>query len=272
MFEANTVYTTSSVEAARQLVFEGADPSDPTITGMLEPVTFKEFEPEKVSTFEIGYKSLLGGNIFFDAYYYYSSYQDFIAEIDFVQAVPNGLTQDPTPFDANTDQGKQEIIESTVATQRYGFDVNADGNVESHGWAAQAEYSITKGYVIGGNVAWNQLISQDDLTRQGFQANYNTPEWRWNIVFKNREVIPNFGFNVTYRWQDAFFWEASFGAGVIAAFGTLDAQVSYKIPSIKSVVKIGAMNLTNERYTTGFGNPRMGGVYYLSLVFDEFFN
>jgi len=32
------------------------------------------------------------------------------------------------------------------------------------------------------------------------------------------------------------------------------------------------MNLLNERYTTGFGNPRMGSILYISLTYDEFFN
>ena len=55
-------------------------------------------------------------------------------------------------------------------------------------------------------------------------------------------------------------------------FGTLDAQVSYKIPSIKSVVKLGGSNLLNERFSTSFGNPNMGAIYYVQLTFDEFLN
>ena len=120
--------------------------------------------------------------------------------------------------------------------------------------------------------AFIKLIDQQDLIDQGFRSSYNTPEWRTNLSFSNREVIDNLGFNITWRWQDAFFWEASFGAGVIPAFSTVDAQVSYKVPSIKSIFKLGAQNLLDEKYTTGFGNPTMGAMYYLSITFDQFLN
>ena len=149
--------------------------------------------------------------------------------------------------------------------------MNADGNVQSQGWALQLDYQLGDGFEIGGNVAYNELISQDDLLAQGFQASYNTPKYRYNLKFANRKLTKKLGFNVTYRWQQAFLWESSFGTGVIPEFGTLDAQVSYRIPEWKSIVKVGASNLLNERYTTSFGNPSLGGIYYVQITFDEFF-
>jgi outer membrane receptor protein involved in Fe transport len=238
---------------------------------LLEPVSFEEFKTERINTFEIGYKSLIANRLYFDAYYYYSSYKDFIAEIDFTQAVPNGITN-PNPNDPNSDASKQAIIERTTPTQRYGFDINADGNVNSQGWAAGLEYTLPQGYKLGGNVAYNELIDQDDLIRQGFRASYNTPKWRYVLNVGNPEVVDNLGFNLIWRWQDAFLWESSFGNGIVPPYSTLDAQVSYKIPSLKSIVKIGGSNVLNERYTTSIGNPRIGAIYYISITFDEFLN
>ena len=261
-FKTNTVYTTESVNAARQAGNEALL--------VIEDRVNNEFKTEKVNTFEVGYKGLFAdGKLLVDAYYYNSTYTDFIAEIDFTQAVPNGLRQ-PNP-DAGTPGQRQQIVDGTVPTQRYGFDVNADGKVKSQGWALQLDYQIGNGYEIGGNVAYNELTSQDDLIAQGFAASYNTPKYRYNIKFANRKVTDRLGFNVTYRWQQAFLWESSFGTGVIPEFGTLDAQVSYKVPTWKSTFKIGASNLLNERYTTSFGNPSLGGIYYFQITFDEFF-
>ncbi|WP_339609172.1 TonB-dependent receptor, partial [uncultured Roseivirga sp.] len=261
-FKTNTVYTTESVNAARQAGNEALL--------VIEDRVNNEFKTEKVNTFEIGYKGLFAdGKLLIDAYYYNSTYTDFIAEIDFTQAVPNGLRQ-PNP-DAGTPGQRQQIVDGTVPTQRYGFDVNADGKVKSQGWALQLDYQIGNGYEIGGNVAYNELTTQDDLIAQGFAASYNTPKYRYNIKFANRKVTDRLGFNVTYRWQQAFLWESSFGTGVIPEFGTLDAQVSYKVPTWKSTFKIGASNLLNERYTTSFGNPSLGGIYYFQITFDEFF-
>lgn len=261
-FLTNTVYSTASVSAARAA-------GDPSLL-QIETRVGNEFKTEKVNTFEVGYKGLFAdGKLLVDAYYYYSVYNDFIAEIDFTQAVPNGLTNPNA--DANTPAQRQAIVNGSVRTQRYGFDINTDGNVESQGWALQLDYQLGDGFEIGGNVAYNELISQADLLAQGFQASYNTPKYRYNLKFANRKLTKKLGFNVTYRWQQAFLWESSFGTGVIPEFGTLDAQISYRIPEWKSIVKLGASNLLNERYTTSFGNPSLGGIYYVQITFDEFF-
>ncbi len=269
-FETNTVYTAQSVQEAQQISNSGGSAAD--ARAALEAVEFEEFKTEKVETYEIGYKSLLFDKLMIDAYYYYSSYTDFIAEIQFVQGVPNGPGEDPGTFDADSDDGKDAIINGGVVTQEYGFDVNADGTVNSHGWGLNVDYSLPKGFNIGGNVSYNKLLDQDDLIDQGFRASYNTPEWRYNVRLENREVIDNVGFNFTYRWQDAFFWESSFGAGVIPAYGTLDAQFSYKLNQYNTILKLGGSNVLNERYTTSFGNPKMGAIYYFSVTFDQFLN
>ncbi|WP_421985891.1 TonB-dependent receptor [Roseivirga sp.] len=261
-FQSNQIYTTNSVNAARAA-------GDASLL-VNEVRVNQDFDTEKVNTFEVGYKGLfLDGRLLVDAYYYHSVYNDFIAEIDFTQAVPNGLTG------ANPDSGtpaqRDAIVNGTVATQRYGFDINADGQVKSQGWAVQLDYTLDGGYFIGGNVAFNELISQQDLLDQGFRASYNTPKYRYNIKFGNRKVTDNLGFNITYRWQQAYLWESSFGVGVIPEYGSLNAQVSYKVPEWKSTIKLGASNLLNERYTTSFGNPNIGGIYYVQITFDEFF-
>jgi outer membrane receptor protein involved in Fe transport len=261
-FETNTVYSTASVSAARAA-------GDPSLLAVETRVS-GEFKTEKVNTFEVGYKGLFAnGKLLVDAYYYYSIYNDFIAEIDFTQAIPGGLREDN--LQAGTPGQRQEIVNGSVPTQRFGFDVNADGNVESQGWALQLDYQLGNGFELGGNVAYNELISQADLLAQGFQASYNTPKYRYNLKFANRKLTKKLGFNVTYRWQQAFLWESAFGTGVIPEFGTLDAQISYRIPEWKSIVKLGASNLFNERYTTSFGNPTLGGIYYVQITFDEFF-
>jgi outer membrane receptor protein involved in Fe transport len=51
---------------------------------------------------------------------------------------------------------------------------------------------------------------------------------------------------------------------------TLDAQISYKIPKIKSVIKIGATNLLNQYYTDGVGNSDVGGLYYVGFAYNVF--
>jgi len=65
-------------------------------------------------------------------------------------------------------------------------------------------------------------------------------------------------------------WQGTFGSGEIPSFGTLDAQISYKIQDIRSMVKIGATNLLNNYYNSAFGNPSVGGLYYISFGYNIF--
>jgi len=270
LIEENITYRSESIDAAREALLEGATAAQ--ARNLLIPVELEPFRTEKVSTFEVGYKGLINNRLFIDAYYYYNIYNDFIAEIEMIQGIPNGLRKDPGNFDSASDAGKDQIINRTVQTQPLGININADGNVRSQGFAVGAEYSLLGGYNLGGNVSYNELITQQDLLDQGFRASFNTPKWRYNLSLGNRRVTKDLGFNVTYRWQDAYLWESTFGEGVMPAFGTMDAQISYRLPAYNSILKFGGSNVLNNRYETSIGNPTMGAIYYVSLTFDQILN
>ena len=57
--------------------------------------------------------------------------------------------------------------------------------------------------------------------------------------------------------------------GRIDAYSIVDAQVSYKMPSIKSVVKVGGNNIFNNQIYQAYGSPSIGALYYVSVVFDQ---
>jgi len=77
-----------------------------------------------------------------------------------------------------------------------------------------------------------------------------------------------FGFNVSWRWQDGFFYENDFAQGDLPAFNVVDAVISFKQPKIRSVIKLGANNVLNQYYRTAVGNPSIGGLYYVSFAYN----
>ena len=275
--DSNPVYTTQSVMAA-QLA------GDRSLLELADDV-YKDYVTEKIGTWEVGYKGLLmDGKLFIDAFFYESSYNDLLAEIDITQAVVTGDIQAiPAGFDdgvngdasGHSDADKDIIVaggSTGISLQRFGYDVNIGDDVKTRGFGLGAEYSLEGGYSIGANVSNNKMISLDDLVAQEYNVAFNTPEWRYNVKFGNRKVTDKIGFNITYRWQDAYLWQSAIGSGVIPDYGTFDAQVSYDLPSLKAKVKLGGSNITNERYTTSYGNPRMGAIYYLQLNFNNILN
>jgi outer membrane receptor protein involved in Fe transport len=79
-----------------------------------------------------------------------------------------------------------------------------------------------------------------------------------------------FGFSVVYRWTNAFNYEGTFAVGHLPYTRTVDAMVSYKLPSTKSLIKVGATNLFNKYYRSAFGSPQIGGLYYVSFGWNVF--
>ncbi|MDZ7604112.1 MAG: TonB-dependent receptor [Cyclobacteriaceae bacterium] len=211
------------------------------------PFVIPQFGPEKVKALELGYKGLnFNKMLFVDAYVYKNEYTGFLANILLAQ----------NPF--------------TPEEQRYQTVISTTDNVSSMGWAVGADLNLKKGYYLKGNIAYNKLESE--TTQTGQQNRYNTPDYRFNVGFGNREILKNLGFHVSYRWQNEFLWESNFGVANMPAFGSLDANVAVKVPSIKTMVKVGGSNLLNDYYTTSFGSAQVGGLYYVSLMFNEFLN
>ncbi len=278
--DRNTVYTLESVQAAQQARANGATNPE----SLLEVATdaYKEFETEKVRTWEVGYKGLLmDGRLLLDAYYYNNTYQDFGAEISVVQAVTegerNGAAAIPAGYEIVGGTAHSPDLQQVFANgggtgivlEEYGYDTNIDQDVKSFGFGFGAEYTFLNGFNIGGNAAFNKLDNLDDVTARTYNVSFNTPEWRYNITLGNRKLTERLGASISYRWQDAYLWQSAIGSGIIPDFATLDAQVTYKIPSIKARVKLGGSNILNERYTTSLANPRMGALYYLQINLDN---
>ncbi|WP_346320630.1 TonB-dependent receptor [Chitinophaga sp. YIM B06452] len=231
----NKGYTQASFQRFQQT----GNPAD------LQQYTPTEFKPERVQAYEVGYRGLIKNRLLIDAYYYYNSYKDFINTIVLIQS------SDGTPAGLATPR-----IFSTVD--------NNPEQVVTQGWALGLDYVVGT-WNISGNISYN------DMTKKpvSLYNDFNTPKYRANLGFGNRNVYKNIGFNISYRWQDTYLWNSTFAVGDIPAFSTLDAQISYRIPTAKATIKLGGSNLLNHYYNTSYGNPMIGGIYYISLTFDE---
>ncbi|MFI5452425.1 TonB-dependent receptor [Pedobacter sp. UC225_61] len=232
--------TNKGVTAASYRAFLASAAAGAPNTTLLQPYTFDAggLRPESVKSFEVGYKGLATRSLLIDAYAYYNIYEDFIGGVE--------LYQNPT----------------TTAV-KFSVPVNIATKVKSYGGAFGLDYQVGK-FNFNGNTSYNKL---SDIPA-GFDNNFNTPEWRFNAGVGSKEIIKNFGFNVQYRWQDQFYWNSTFATGTVPSYSTFDAQVNLKIPSVKSVVKLGGSNVLNKYYSTSFGNPEVGALYYLSFTFN----
>ncbi|WP_316929113.1 TonB-dependent receptor plug domain-containing protein [Nitritalea halalkaliphila] len=271
-------FTQASVNQYIAAVGAGASPVSPAATSLLVPATeelIPELRPEQVRSIEVGYKSLLANNrLLIDAAYYYNIFNDFIT-LSSVRRAPGPVF--PTPANAeqlaiNALNAPTLLTPITTPGQENTFQTytNITGrNILAHGAAIGLQYNLPKNYTLSGNYNFNRLITD---VGEDFLAEFNTPEHKFNIIFGNRKLTRNFGFNVAYRYQSAFRWESSFAIGDVPEVHTVDAQMSYRLPSMKSILKLGGSNIFNERYILNFGGPTIGAIYYVSITFDELFN
>jgi hypothetical protein len=224
-------------------------------TGQLNEQSFEDFRPESVNSFELGYRGLLmNSKLMIDAYGYYGEYKDFITRIIVLQSTqPN-----PQPSD---------VLKASTR-RNLSVPVNTPTKVKTYGAGMSVEYRFNRGYYTQVNGSYDALGDVPD----GFITNFNAPNFRYNVVVGNNGFGKGnkLGFTVAYRWQDAFFYESDMGNGTVPAFHNLDAQVSYRFPAIKSVVRLGATNLLNQYYTNAIANPSVGGLYYVAFGYNIF--
>ena len=99
-----------------------------------------------------------------------------------------------------------------------------------------------------------------------FEAAFNTPEH--NLKAGLLGNFDKLSFNISSRYTSEYYYEASFVDGMIDARTVIDAQVSYQIPSLKAILKVGGNNLGGKEYQSVLGGGRIGSIYYTSLSFD----
>jgi outer membrane receptor protein involved in Fe transport len=247
-FSGNPGFTLASVQAFGASAMAGAP--NPTL---LKAQNFGEFKPESSTSFEVGYKGLFGKVLLIDAYMYNSRYQNFISGVTVLQS-----------------RGSYNPMNLLFESSRiaYSISANAPGEVTVKGWGASADLLLAKNFTLGANIYSDEI---GDLP-PGFVSYFNTSKYRTNITFANSGFGKDnrYGFNLVYRNVSDFFYEGTFGTGQMPGYNTLDGQVSYKFPAIKTIMKVGGTNLLNKYYRTGWGNPAIGGLYYVSFAYNVF--
>lgn len=215
--------------------------------------------PERVRSIEIGYKGAVTNNLFVDASAYVSWYKDFLGFRFLGQ-------YDPSQTKA-------------VPLKIYRLSANADEMVRSQGFSIGINYFFKKYYAINGNYSYNELnkLGATDPIIPAF----NTPKHKFNVGLGFRDLVAdikigektikirNLGFNTNVKWQQEFFYEGSPQfTGTVPSFTWVDAQINYRIPSIKTTFKLGASNVFNQKRFLAYGSPYIGRMAYFQALLE----
>ncbi len=223
-------------------------------------------KPEKVTSYEVGYRSIIDLNsrniLELDINGYYNQYNDFVAFKDVIVANYGGLEADGTP----NAQANAAIDNGDYTS--FVLNTNTPANVDSYGVGVGLNTKVFKTFNLGANYTYSKLVF-DQSEDSSFKPGFNTPEHQVKVMFGNPNLFNNFGFNVNVRWQDEFLWQSSFLDDMVSARTVLDAQINYRVPSLKSRFKIGGTNLTGNEYMVAPGSGFIGSMYYVSWTIND---
>jgi outer membrane receptor protein involved in Fe transport len=214
---------------------------------------FGEFKPESMSSFEVGYKTLINKKLLLDFYAYAGKYTNFISGVTVLQS---------------RNAANPQLSDLLDASKRiaYSISTNAPGDVYTSGWGISADY------LLPNNFSFSSSVYTDEIGNlpSGFISYFNTPLFRANFALNNSGFLfkNRLGFSANLHYQDDFVYEGTFAVGKVASFNTIDAVLTYKVPSIKSMIKVGGTNILNHYYQTAYGSPSVGGLYYVSFAYN----
>jgi outer membrane receptor protein involved in Fe transport len=225
--------------------------------GLLKKNDYTYIQPESVNSFEIGYKGLFfDKRLYVDIDFYYNQYQNFMAQVETNLPLTKSANLDSLAFAFN-DKNKN---------QRYRLWTNSKTTVFNYGSSIGLRYRAFKDFIISGNASYAQLDSKTD--NDGLEESFNTPRWIMNVGVSNRKITERLGFNVNFKWQEAFLWQSSLATGNVPSYSTLDAQITYALPIQKMTFKLGGTNILNQYYYNFLAGPSVGGFYYLTVGVD----
>ncbi len=239
-------YTRASAEAFAATL----DPS------VLEAVITPLVEQEQVTAIDFGYRGKIGP-VNIDANVYYNIYDGFISEK--VVVTPNN----GSAFDAT---GIQDLVNGE--TTNFQVYTNSSADVNSYGFVVGASIKFAGNYRFGANYTYAEFDFDQD-SDPDFSAGFNTPNHQVKLSIGNTELFKNFGFNVDGRYKGEYLWESTIANAVMPETYVIDAQLNYNIPSLKSIIKVGATNLGGDEYQSAVGTGNIGSMYYVSLTINN---
>jgi len=206
--------------------------------------------PERLFSWEFGYKAMITRRLIVDIGYFQNHYRDFLS-------ITKVVNREETAH-------RGEIVEVGTPFNLY---TNMSQKVVSHGANVGVNYRFPWSFYVEASYSFNEIpgLSSEGNTQLGF----NTPRNRYTLSVNKRNLWNKVSFNVTSRWTDGFLWESGFDTGLIPANWVLDAQVSYEIPKRKMVFKLGANNLFGDDYRSFAGGPFIGQKYFVSMTYNN---
>jgi len=222
--------------------------------GLLKKNPYTYLNPEHVQSIEAGYKGMfINGCLYVNADVYFNRYNNFIAQAN--MNVPKTQIVDSIPF----------ALYDKTSQNQFRMWTNSKSIIYNYGFSAGVTYRFKKSFLAGVNTTFSKLKNSEN--EDGLEDGFNTPKWIANLSLSKENVLKNIDVGIVYKWQTSYYWASFLANGNVAAYSTLDAQITYNVKKLHANLKVGASNLLNHYYYSFLGGPAVGGMYYATITY-----
>jgi iron complex outermembrane receptor protein len=226
--------------------------------------------PETNKTWEFGYKGVLMDRLFLDGTYFRSDYQNFMSPLTIVgnpfataaaggptYAVPTANPGNLIPVNA---QGRIVNQAATPISPIVLIYYNL-GNAKVSGTDLGVNFLATDNIELRATtstVKIDELIVPAGASPEA--TSLNSPTTKWTVGATAKELGP-VSAGMTWRNVNGYYFRSGSNTGVIPTFGTLDANLSYRLPvGGNTLLNVGISNLLsctaeNVTYSTPTVTP-----------------
>ena len=227
--------------------------------GLFVKISLEPWQPEQITAFEIGYKSLIQNRRIFEVNYYRNYYQNFIGNLRVVKPRTSPSVDLIRAVEQAASPGTSDVIFVTANAERQ--------IIVTQGLEMVYDITGLSGINFAVNATFADIIQDsDDPLVPGF----NTPPFKFNVKVGHRRISENFAAELTWRSRTGFDWQSPFADGRVEGFSTFDIQLTFKLPKANSLLRFGGNNIYNIDQFNSFGGPEINAFYYVSFTFDPF--
>jgi outer membrane receptor for ferrienterochelin and colicins len=205
--------------------------------------SFAPLVPEENTTWEFGYKGVLGERLFVDVAHFRSSYVNFMSPLAIISD-PFGIgLAGEAPglishaYDADGTRLVAPSGNPAVMLTYYNL-----GAAKLNGIDAGLNYILTPRIALRGTVSTIDLTSSEVEAGREESTSLNSPELKLSLgaSFQNFGRLTG---GVTVRHVDEYYFRSGANRGFIPSFTAMDLNVGYRLDRFNTLLNVGVSNL-----------------------------
>ncbi len=260
--QLTSVYTIvgAAKSSLENFIYQGNSGNTYTMQEILQEIapTFEPIQPERNSSLEFGFNSLINNRLKFNLNGYYTRYKNFINR-------PNIFFRPGTPD-----------------FQIFAIRQNRNETIFSYGAGLGIDYLFSDHIKASMSYDWNSYGTNDflptdnslddNVEKEAFlrSLQFNAPNHRGSITIQGNDLgaKERLGFSWTTYFSDSYNYYSNLGETLVPSYSTTDVSLFYDFPNIFTNLKIGGTNIFKKEYAPIYGAPGTGSLYYLAVRYE----